>query len=159
MQIADSGGRDVGFRSFHLDSTNLRPWDPTPTDLQTQLGEHVDHIKPDRTEDDLLYEVLLKLGIDLSVPIKTRTIAGFEVHNIGAGQLLACFGTPICRANATPLARGITAWHNESRPEAADAAATTATLLFRDAAFEDDVAKQNLVHALEQAGLTNVRSL
>lgn len=150
---------DLGFRSFHLDSTSLRPWDPTPADLQTQLGEHVDHIKPDRTEDDLLYEVLLKLGIDLSVPIETRTMAGFEVHNIGAGQLLACFGTPIRRADTMPLARGITKWHDESRPAAADAAASTATLLFRDAGFEDDVAKQNLVHALEQAGLTNVRSL
>ena len=152
---------DLGFRVFKLDSTNLRPWDPAPADLQATLFDHVDHVKPDRTEEDLLFEVLLKLGIDLSVPFQTRTIAGHEVQNIGAGQLLTCLAKKIARADVIPLARGLIEWHRETRPESlTDAEATsTATLLFRDAAFEDDVAKQNLVATLEQAGLNNVRSV
>ena len=151
--------QDLGFRVFKLDSTNLKPWDAQPTDLQQQLTDHVDHIKAGRTEQDLLYEVLLKLGLDLAVPMETRTIEGFEVHNIGAGQLMACFGQPISLAQTAPLARGLIAWHAESRPESAASGTSTATLLFRDSAFADDVAKQNLVATLEQAGLRNVRSV
>jgi len=152
---------DLGFRAFKLDNTNLRPWDPTPADLQTTIYDQIEHVKPDRSEEDLLFEVLLKLGIDLSVPSETRTIAGHEVQNMGAGQLMTCLASEIARDDVIPLARGIIVWHRESRPEHLphSAASGTATLLFRDSAFVDDVAKQNLVSTLEQAGLTNVRSV
>ena len=148
---------DLGFRVFKLDSTNLKPWDPQPEDLQAEIEDAVDHVKADRTEDDLLYEVLLKLGLDLSVPIETREIAGFEVHNIGAGELLACLATGIGRKDAVSLARGIAKWQADSRPDAAED--LTATILFRDSGVADDVTKQNLVATLEQAGLSNVRSI
>ena len=151
--------QDLGFRVFKLDSTNLKPWDPHPDDLQQQLDDAVDHIKPGRTEQDLLHEVLLKLGIDLSVAIEATTIEGFEVHDIGAGQLIACFGHPISVEQSAPLAKGIIELHRNSRPETARDAASTATVLFRDSAFANDVAKQNLVATLEQAGLKNVRSI
>jgi adenine-specific DNA-methyltransferase len=162
LRDADPTGaaeRDLGFRVFTLDSTNLKPWDPAPVDLQQQLTDHVDHIKPNRTEQDLLFEVLLKLGIDLSVAIETRTIGGFAVHNVGAGQLIACFGQPIALDQTAPLAQGIIRWQAEARPETARTATSTTSLLFRDSAFADDVAKQNLVATLEQAGLKNVRSI
>ncbi len=149
--------QDFGFRAYRLDSTNLKPWDASPDDLQTQLDAHIEHIKPGRTEDDLLTEVLLKLGLDLTVPIETGEIEGLTVHNIGAGQLLVCFGRPITRAMAAPLARGLLAWQESSRPQ--NSHVGTATALFRDSAFEDDVAKQNVVATLHQGGLTQVRSL
>ncbi len=149
--------QDLGFRAYRLDSTNLKPWDPTPRDVQGQIDSHIEHIKPGRTEDDLLTEVLLKLGLDLTVPIETREIEGLRVHNIGAGQLLVCLGQPITRATAAPLARGLLTWQAASRPTDSDA--STATALFRDSAFKDDVAKQNVVATLQQGGLTQVRSL
>ena len=151
--------QDLGFRVFKLDSTNVKPWDPSPEDLQTELREHIDHIKPGRSEEDLLYEALLKLGLDLSVGIESRVIEGLAVYNIGAGQLMACLGAPITRALATPLARGIIEWHRATRPDSTPDSASSATLLFRDAAFVDDVAKQNLVHTLKQAGFNTIRSL
>ena len=148
---------DLGFRAFSLDSSNLLSWDPSPADLQATLLDHIDHIKQDRTDDDLLCEVLLKLGIDLTAPIETRVIAGHEVSSVDGGRLLACLGRSISRSGVVQLGRGLVDWHRESRPGAEET--STATLLFRDSAFEDDVAKQNLVATLEQAGLTNVRSL
>ena len=67
---------DLGFRVFKLDTSNIRAWEPNPDDLEGTLLENIDHIKSDRSEEDILYELLLKLGLDLCVPIETRTIAG-----------------------------------------------------------------------------------
>ncbi|BCU06051.1 site-specific DNA-methyltransferase [Allochromatium tepidum] len=144
---------DTGFRVFKLDSSNIRAWEPDRHNLDQTLLDHVEHIKEGRTEQDILYELLLKLGLDLCVPIETRTIAGKAVHSIGGGVLLACLATEITREEVEPLAQGIVAWHQALAP------AADTTCVFRDSAFADDVAKTNLAAILEQAGIANVRSL
>ncbi len=144
---------DLGFRVFKLDSSNLNTWDPDTADLDTSLLESVDHIKPGRTENDVLYELLLKLGLDLCVPIETREIAGKGVHSVGAGTLIACLAEKIARADVEPLALGIANWRESLAP------AGDTTCVFRDSAFDDDVAKSNLAAILEQHGLSNLRSL
>ena len=97
--------------------------------------------------------MLLKLGLDLSVTIDTKKIAGHDVHSIGAGTLLACLAKAIEPAEVEPLALGMAAWHKELAP------AGDSTVVFRDSAFVDDVAKTNLAVILEQYGIQNVRSL
>ena len=144
---------DLGFRVFKLDSSNIRAWEPDRNDLPTTLEESVQHLKTDRTETDILYELLLKLGLDLCVPIEQKKIAGKTVHSIGAGVLLTCLAEKITRADVEPLAQGIVAWHKKL------ATAGDTACVFRDAAFADDVAKTNLAAILNQNGLTNVRSL
>ena len=64
---------DFGFRVFKLDTSNIRAWEPNRADLDQTLLDGIDHIKPDRSEEDILYELLLKLGLDLCAPIETRT--------------------------------------------------------------------------------------
>lgn len=144
---------DLGFRVFKLDTSNIRAWGRGGDDLEQTLRESVDHIKQDRSEEDILYELLLKLGLDLCVPIETRTIAGKTVRSIGAGALITCLGGDITREEVEPLALGITEWHAYIAP------AGDSTVVFRDSAFEDDVAKTNLAAILEQYGLGNMRSL
>ena len=144
---------DLGFRVFKLDSSNIRPWEPAPDDLEGSLLDGVDHVKPDRTESDILFELLLKLGLDLCVPTETRTVAGKSVHSVGAGTLIACLDETIGREDAEPLALGIAEWHDELAPSG------ETTVVFRDSAFADDVATTNLAAILEQRGLGNVRSL
>ena len=144
---------DVGFRVFKLDTSNIRAWDPAPENLHRALLDRVDHIKPDRSEQDILYELLLKLGIDLCVPIDTRTVASKAVHAIAAGTLIACLDEAISCEDVEPVALGIADWHDELEP------AGESTVVFRDSAFSDDVAKTNLTAILEQHGLRNVRSL
>ncbi len=100
-----------------------------------------------------LYGLLLKLGLDLCIPIETRTVAGKSVHSVGAGTLLACLGKAISRDDVEALASGIADWHDTLAP------ASETTIVFRDSAFADDVAKTNLAAILEQRGLGNVRSL
>ncbi|MES2359059.1 MAG: site-specific DNA-methyltransferase [Gemmatimonadota bacterium] len=144
---------DIGFRVFKLDSSNIRAWEPDRTDLDQMLLESVEHLNPDRTETDVLYELLLKEGIDLCVPIEKRAIASKEVHSVGGGVLIACLTETVSRDEVEPLAQGIVAWYGELAP------AGDTTCVFRDSAFADDVAKTNLAAILQQHGLTKVRSL
>ncbi len=144
---------DLGFRVFKLDSSNIRAWDPDRENLEQTLLDHTDHLKEDRSEADVLFELLLKLGLDLCVPIETRTIAGKAVHAIGGGVLLACLTTNISREDVEALSLGIVEWHQALVPE------RDTTCVFRDSAFADDVAKTNLAAILHQYGLPTVRSL
>ncbi len=144
---------DLGFRVFKLASSNIRAWEPNRDDLPTTLHDSIEHLKTDRTEQDILFELLLKLGLDLTIPIEQKSIAGKAVHNIGAGTLLVCLAEQIAAAEVEALALGIAAWHKELAPTG------ETTVVFRDSAFADDVAKTNLTAILQQHGLENVRSL
>jgi adenine-specific DNA-methyltransferase len=169
---------DLGFRVFKLATSNIQAWEPDRERLAETLEASVDHLKTDRTEQDILFELLLKLGLDLTVPIETRIMGqgegekggqgdkakggnsplppapgGHLVHSIGAGTLMVCLSKSIAAAEVEPLALGMAAWHKALAP------AGESTVVFRDSAFADDVAKTNLTAILEQHGLTNVRSL
>ena len=144
---------DLGFRAFKLASSNIRTWEPDRDDLPKTLQESVEHLKTDRSEADILFELLLKLGLDLTVPIEEKKIAGKAVHSIGAGTLLVCLANKISPKEVEPLALGIVAWHKQLAP------AGETSIVFRDSAFADDVAKTNLTAILQQHGLENVRSL
>ena len=144
---------DTGFRVFKLDHSNIRAWNPNPADLEASLFDHQEHLLEGRSEADVLYELLLKLGLDLCVPIEQRTIAGREVHSVGGGVLMTCLAEQITREQVEPLAQGIIDWRKELAP------AGDTTCVFRDSAFENDVAKTNLAAILEQHGIQNVRSL
>lgn len=154
---------DTGFRVFKLDSSNLRAWDPDRDNLEQTLLDHAEHVKPDRTENDLLYELLLKLGLDLCVPMEKRHGTGLDsrlrgndglvVHSVGGGVLMACLAADIGRNDVEALAQGIVAWHKEQAPVG------ETTCVFRDSAFPDEASKANMTAILEQAGITHVRSL
>lgn len=144
---------DLGFRVFKLDSSNIRPWEPDRGDLDRTLHGSIEHLKASRTEADVLYELLLKLGLDLCVPIETRTLGAKDVHAVGGGVLMACLAERIEGSEVEGLAQGILEWHKALAP------AGDTTCVFRDSAFADDVAKTNLAAILEQHGIANVRSL
>ena len=95
---------DLGFRVFKLDSSNIRAWEPDRDNLPQSLLDATDHLKTDRSEQDILFELLLKLGLDLTIPIEKKTIAGKAVHSIGAGVLLVCLAPQIAAAEVEPLA-------------------------------------------------------
>jgi adenine-specific DNA-methyltransferase len=145
--------RDVGFRVFKLDASNIRVWSADGDDLDQILLDSVEHIEPGRTESDILYEVLLKRGLDLSASVETRRIAKQDVHSVGGGALLACLSERIARADVESLGTGILAWHDTL------GAVPESPVIFRDSAFEDEVAKANLFAILKQAGLSNATAL
>ncbi len=155
LRDSDSGDAagDLGFRVFKLDSSNIRAWEPDADDLERQLLAYSEHLTPGRTEQDVLYELLLKLGLDLCVPIETRTIAGKKVHAVGGGALIVCLGDGLDLDVVETLATGIIAWREEL-----DVAGDT-RVVFKDSGFVDDVAKTNMAAILHQRGVTDVRSL
>jgi len=144
---------DLGFRVFKLDSTNIKEWQPRREDLTLALAESIEHLKTDRSEADILHELLLKLGLDLCMPIEKRAVAGKDVHAIGGGVLMACLTKKITADEVEKLGLGIVEWHKKFAP------AGDTTCVFRDSAFADDVAKTNLAAILNQHGISNVRSL
>ncbi|AOJ11716.1 site-specific DNA-methyltransferase [Burkholderia mayonis] len=148
---------DLGFRVFKLDSTNVSEWDPRGDDIQQSLLAAVEHIKPSRSDEDLLYELMLKLGLDLCAPIEARTIAGKAVYVID-GAIVACFDAHIDRAATDALGEGIVELIAASAAAGA-ADARDVTCVFRDSCFTDDVAKVNLSAILEQHGVKRIRSL
>ncbi len=151
-EIPDYCG-DLGFKVFKLDSSNIRMWNPDKGDLEQTLLDHAEHLVQGRSERDVLYELLLKRGVDLAVPIEKKEIEDKAVYSIGYGVLFACLNIAISRDEVETVAQGIVAWHRELEP------ASDTQVVFRDSAFADDIAKTNMTAILEQNGIAHVRSL
>lgn len=83
---------DTGFRVLKLDSTNMQDIYYSPKDIsQADLFSQVDNVKPDRTGEDLLFQVMLELGATLDSKIETTTVAGKTIYNVAEGYLVTCF--------------------------------------------------------------------
>ncbi|MBU2649214.1 site-specific DNA-methyltransferase [bacterium] len=139
---------DLGFKVFKLDSSNIKPWDADFDNLKDTLFNAVENIKPDRSESDVLYELLLKYGLDLAVPIEERKIDGKTVCVIGEGALIVCLANKI----NLEVVEGIAALKDELKPE-------VMRVVFKDSGFKDDVVKTNAVQILRQADIDDVKSL
>ncbi len=137
---------DIGFRVLKVDSSNMADVYYTPDAVDQQsLFDTTENIKSDRTAEDLLFQVLLDWGVDLTLPITTETVAGLEVQFVDGNALAACFASSgevtdaFCRelAKREPL-----------------------RVVFRDAGFKDDSAKINAEQIFKQLSPhTEVRAL
>ena len=138
---------DLGFKVFKLDSSNIKSWDGNPENLETSLFDAVGNIKTDRTEEDVLYEILLKYGLDLTLPIEERIIEGKKVFNVGLGSLFICLSDNI----TAKVAEGIGQWKEACSPE-------ICRVIFKDNGFTD-VEKTNSVQTLKRYGINEIRSI
>ena len=97
---------DIGFRCLRLDSSNMENVYYTPEETQQQdLFSLVDNVKEDRTPEDLLFQVMLDLGVLLSSPIEVKEIAGKKVFNVANGFLLACFDHDVTEETVKAIAQ------------------------------------------------------
>ena len=97
---------DVGFRCLRLDSSNMENVYYTPEETQQQdLFSLVDNVKSDRNPEDLLFQVMLDLGVLLSSPIEVKEIAGKKVFNVADGFLLACFDHDVTEETVKAIAQ------------------------------------------------------
>ena len=119
---------DYGFRVFKVDSSNMKDVYYYPNDFsQMKLEELQENIKEDRTNLDLLTQVILELGLPLSLPIETKDINGKEVHFVDEDALVACFDKNIDEDIIRVIASG--------KP---------LKVVFRDSSFEDCPTRINL---------------
>jgi adenine-specific DNA-methyltransferase len=144
---------DVGFRAYRLDYSNIRIWRPDRANIQLALLASAEHILEDRSEEDILVELQLKLGLDLCTPHDMRSVAGSRIYAIGMGVVFACLGRTIPDEAIEGVADAILAWKRELFP------AGNSSCIVRDSAFANDVAKSNFAAILQQGGLIDFRSI
>ena len=119
---------DIGFRVLKVDNSNMKDVYYTPDKLmQGDLDQFTDNIRDDSTPEDLLFQVLLDWGVDLTLPITQETIAGFTVLFVDDNALAACFDADITEAFVKELA-----------------ARHPMRVVFRDAGFASDSVKINI---------------
>jgi adenine-specific DNA-methyltransferase len=133
--------QDLGFKVFKLDTSNIIPWNPEPDKIELLLRNAVENILVGRTRQDLLYEVLLKCNLPLTLPIEERKFGGNTVYIVGAGALAICLDTKIPQT----IAEEIVKLRDEYAP------IVPMQVVFRDNGFTD-VTKTNALQILKQAG-------
>ena len=138
---------DLGFKVFKLDTSNIKGWDGNPANLDESLFDTQDNIKTDRTEYDVLYEILLKYGLDLTLPIEEKQIENKTVFSVGYGALFICLADNITNA----VAQGIGEWKEELEPE-------ICRVVFKDSGFTD-VDKTNSIQTLKRFGIAEIKTI
>jgi adenine-specific DNA-methyltransferase len=133
-QCHEGWNKDIGFRVLKLDTSNMDEVYYKPDAVnQTELFDAVDNIKPDRTSEDLLFQVLLDWGVDLTLPIRKENIQGKTIFFVDENSLLACFDSEITEDFVRELAG-----FNPLR------------VVFRDNGFETDAVKINAEQIFRQ---------
>ncbi|HRP89683.1 MAG TPA: site-specific DNA-methyltransferase [Edaphocola sp.] len=123
-----------GFRVYRLDSSNMQEVYYRPQDYkQGNLDLFADNVKPDRSAEDLVTQIMLDWGLELSLPIEQKTIAGKEVFAVAGNSLYCCFDKEIDEAFAKAVAK--------DQP---------LRIVFRDNGFTNDTAKENVKQLLKQ---------
>jgi adenine-specific DNA-methyltransferase len=133
---------DIGFKVLKLDTSNIRKWQPDYDNLEQSLLDYVDNYVEDRTELDVVYEIMLKYGLDLTYPVDEFTVAQKKVYSIGFGMLMICLDDEI----TTEVARGILAKIKELSPE-------SSRVVFKDNGFKTDSNKTNIKEILKSGGI------
>jgi adenine-specific DNA-methyltransferase len=130
--------RDIGFRVLKIDSSNMKDVYYRPDQIsQADLLDAVDSVKPDRTAEDLLFQVLVDWGVDLTLPIRRETIQGKTVFFVDENALVACFDQGVSEELVKELAK--------SEP---------LRVVFRDNGFESDAVKINVEQVFRQLSPT-----
>jgi len=90
-KIANIESTDLGFKVFKLDKSNFKVWDGSvENDVSKQIEMAINHLEPDSKEFDILFEILLKTGFELTLPIKELTLADKKIYSVEDDALLIC---------------------------------------------------------------------
>ena len=133
---------DIGFRVFKLDSSNLKKWQPDYDDLEKTLLDSIENYVEGRSELDVVYEIILKMGLDLTYPVDELDVNGRKIYSVAFGALMICLDDHITKE----IADGMISLYQEYQPE-------LWKVVFKDNGFENDSAKTNIKEQLKAAGL------
>lgn len=133
---------DIGFKVFKLDSSNIKEWQPDYDEFERTLTDSLNNFVEGRTEEDVVYEIMLKLGLDLTYPVEETVVNEKKMYSIGFGALMICLDDDITSDIADEMVRQ----YKDLQPE-------TWKVVFKDIGFKDDSAKTNIKEILKSAGL------
>jgi adenine-specific DNA-methyltransferase len=143
---------DLGFKVFKLDSSNIKQWDGGSENLQKSLEDYVNQIKDGRASMDILYEIMLKSGLQLTADIDEVEVGANKVLSVDNCRLLACLDKEIKSEAVADIASTMVELKN-ANPDA------DCMVLFLDSAFADSSGKLNMSETLKQNGFGNIRSI
>lgn len=132
---------DIGFKVFKLDSSNIQKWNVDSENLEESLFAMENNFVKERSHVDIVYEVLLKLGLDLNILIEESTVDGSTVYNVAFGNLYVVLGENITQEVANHIVIKQKEYENENP-----------TVVFNDNGFMDDNEKLNSVEILKNSG-------
>ena len=138
-KTVDFKNLDIGFKVFELDETNFKLWDPNTKDIERSLLDQLSPLKEERTDEDAVYEILLKYGIDLTTPITELNLAGKKVFSLADGYLLICLEKKIELDTVKEMAK-----------------LSLKRVVFYDDGFLDDTVKANAEQTLKKAGAEEI---
>lgn len=139
---------DLGFKVLKLDSSNIKKWNPDYDELEQSFDDILENFVPNRTEEDVVYEIMLKYGIDLAYPVEERVINGKKVFSIGFGALIICLDDNI----SLDVVNGIVELKQELEPE-------ICRVVFKDNGFTNDSIKTNAIQILKRNNIKEVMSI
>lgn len=134
---------DVGFKVFKLDSSNIRKWNPDTKDLEQSLFDQINNFVEGRNELDALYEIILKCGLELTVPVEELNICGKKVYSVGYGALIACLDNNITLDVANEIAKIDSEFVDKQN----------VTVVFKDNGFANDSVKTNIKETMRAFGI------
>ena len=132
---------DIGVKVFKLDSSNLTEWQASFDELETNIDLFESNFLTERSELDILFEIMLKNGLDLTYPITEISEGNHKIYDVASGNLFVCLNDNINR----DVARKIAALRKEYGIE-------TSQVVFKDSGFEDDTEKLNCYEILKEVG-------
>lgn len=132
---------DVGFKVFKLDSTCIKPWDPTVKYDESNIFELMDVIKEGRSNLDVAYEIMLKYGV-FNMPLEEKVVNGKTIYSVGGGYMIISLNDEITSDDVKAIA--------ELKPKA---------VVFKESGFKDDSAKMNADYTFKRLGIDNVKCI
>ncbi len=139
--VVDPESLDIGFKVFKLETTNIIPWDSSIKLDESTLFDQIEVIKEDRTNLDVLYEIMLKYGV-FDKPVEEIKINNKTMYNIGLGYLIVCLDNNITMEDIKEIGR--------LKPK---------NVIFNEAGFENDNDKINATYTLERLGVEEIKSI
>jgi adenine-specific DNA-methyltransferase len=150
---------DTGFKVFKLDTSNLKVWNPVEeyeqlsiNDIKEKINNHIDILLPDRTSEDLLYEIMLKYKLKLTTPIEELNLNGKKCFNVGYGYLLLCLDKEIDKDTINAICD-----YKRDLIEDIGTEDIMKRVVFIENAFTDDNLKINSIQTLKQLGIEDIK--
>ena len=137
-----TGKLDIGFKVFELEKSNLKKWNTEPEDLVTMLGTIQDNLESGSTEDDLVYEIMLKQGLELTLPIEKFVEDDANIYKIAFGSLFIVLGKNI----TSDAAKKIVEYIKDEELE-------NVAVVLQDTGFANDSEKLNSIEILNAGGV------
>lgn len=133
---------DVGFKVFKLDTSNIKKWNPDFDNLEDSFVDSINNLVDGRSELDLVYEIMLKYGLDLTYPVEELSYGDKKIYSIAFGMLVICVAEWVSK----DVADFIVEYKKQNNIE-------EMRTVFKDGCFKDDSTQMSIKETLKSAGI------